>query len=320
MKDKAIHIIVTCTKRKSRPVPRELQLGTVPGRSVHKVSATWLERLQSNRLPLMLASELYAGDQWQIAKSLPEVAYDNGIDACLWICSAGYGLVPASAMIHPYSATFSASHPDSVRRLEHGNGLAIATWWERLMEWRGPVPSACRSLTELARRYPSRPILVVASPVYLGAMRTDLEAAASALESSDLLTIVSAGSERRGPLAKNILPCDSRLQPVLGGALMSLNVRVARKLLADAGQQPLRCQELAVEFEKLLYRQPDRVTFRRATMTDLQVRTFIQDELKRDNGARPSPLLRRLRDLGRACEQKRFRLIFESVRGNDRVG
>jgi len=267
----------------------------------------------------MPASELYAGDQWLIAKSLPDVARGNGLEANLWVCSAGYGLIPASAMIHPYSATFSASHPDSVRRLDPGAGAVISAWWDRLMEWRGPMPGSCRSLAELARTHPSRPILMVASPVYLGAMRGDLEAAASALESPDLLTIVSAGSERRGRLAGNILPCDSRLQPALGGALMSLNVRVARKLLAEAGQWPPRCHELAVELERLLDRQPDRTVYRRSTMTDAQVRAFIRDQLKRDYSARPTPLLRLLRDLGRACEQKRFRSIFESVRGNDRV-
>jgi len=49
-------------------------------------------------------------------------------------------------------------------------------------------------------------------------------------------------------------------------------------------------------------------------MTDEQVKVFIRDALRQDARQRPTPLLARLREHNRACEQSRFVSLFRQVR------
>jgi hypothetical protein len=53
--------------------------------------------------------------------------------------------------------------------------------------------------------------------------------------------------------------------------------------------------------------------FDRTRMTDADVAKRIEQELAIDPRAKKSVLLRRLRDEGFACEQKRFGSIFDEV-------
>ncbi|HQU44258.1 MAG TPA: hypothetical protein PK867_15665 [Pirellulales bacterium] len=315
MQIERINLVVTCTKRKRLPVPRELRLGSAVAPSVKRTARCWLNRLATNTSPCVAAEDLYAGDQWSIARSLPAVAAKNGSQVSLWVCSAGYGLIPASAGVHAYSATFSSNHPDGVGACMRGarEGL-LADWWELLAAWQGPAPGEPRTLGELARRNSSSPLLVVASAAYVAAMRRDLEQASRCLDNPKSLTIVSAGSNRTGALAPHFLPCDARLRSLLGGSLMSLNARVARRLLLRYPATSLRCDELSVEFERLLRREPRPAPLDRRPLTDDQAKRFIRQCLKSNPSARYTPSLRLLRKRGWACEQKRFRALFAEER------
>src|SRR5687768_9464542 len=99
-----INLVVTCAKRKSLPVADGLHLGKVlPEAPIQERAAAWLRRLQAHEGPTTSAAELYIGEQWFVLRDFlreaPEVR--------LWVCSAGYGLVPGDAPVAGYSATFS---------------------------------------------------------------------------------------------------------------------------------------------------------------------------------------------------------------------
>ena len=312
---KTVNVVVTCTKQKTVPIPKELRLGLVRSSTLEKRAERWISKLKSSRATTTPAETLYSGDHWQIAKSLTRVGLANGLRVQLWVCSAGYGLVAIGSQLHPYSATFSASHPDSVRMGRHRrlDASVLAEWWELLMHWKGPAPGEARSITDLVKSHPKRPLLVVASSVYLGALRTDLENALRNLHDPQLLTIVSAGTDRIGELSPHVLPCDARLQRVLGGALMSLNVRIAKRILSRPEPWPFSHSKLVKSFDRLLAKQPPKLTYDRVSMTDNEVQRFIHRRLKKNSEMRPTPMLRFLRDSGFACEQKRFRALFQKV-------
>ena len=315
MSARVANIIVPCTKRK--PVPAEdcLQLGRVAGSTIVELAKQWISRLQTTTSSSRSADELYSGDHWQIARSLPEVASGRGVEVRLWVCSAGYGLIPSWAPLKPYSATFSTHHKDSVlRRLASLSGGTIHEWWTQLAKWPGPVPGEPRTLSDLARDTKHSPLIFVASDVYLRAVGTDLEDARNALADPRLLTIVSGGGTPSGVLRSHLLPCNARLQSLLGGALMSLNVRTVRRILSHVERWPLHCDDLAAEFQKLVDGQPDFEQPQRRSMTDDKVRQFVQRHLAKNPLQCVSPLLRRLRDSGCACEQKRFGKLFLQVR------
>jgi hypothetical protein len=307
-----VNVVVTCTKRKTRPAPSQLRLRSVKAKSIDDRVTDWILRLKKIKTSTVTASSLYSGDQWQIAHSLPDAVTAGTVR--LWVCSAGYGLISAEASIKPYSATFSASHPDSVRTSGDDNRISsIRNWWNQIAEWEGPEPGAPRTLESLAKQYPRSPLIVIASSVYLRAMDEDVLRAASALRSTQQLLVISGGTDESGSLRDYLVPCDGRFQALLGGALMSLNIRLARKLLAESERWPLHRDSLRERYRRLLDRQPTVVTYDRQPMTDEDVLAIIRAWLTEEPTLKHSPMLRRLRDQGFACEQKRFQSLFRKV-------
>src|SRR5262245_57877343 len=107
-------ILASCSSRKRLPVPPGLRLGGVRGRDVRERAGHWWQRLMDHRSERLPATDLYAGGHWSVVRRLPTVARARGLEPALWVISAGYGLVPATAWLHAYSATFTPGDPDSV--------------------------------------------------------------------------------------------------------------------------------------------------------------------------------------------------------------
>jgi hypothetical protein len=293
-----LHIIVTCTERKTSKVPERLHLRDVPDGEPWERASNWVERLATEvTTPALPASDLYAGEHWTRAKALPVLAVD--IQAQLWTCSAGYGLIPATAFVRPYAATLSPGHADSVPDGRTG----AAAWWEAIASWEGPEPGQPRTFRELAKSDSDATFLLVLSATYLQACRADIEAA-RAVTDSDRFMIVSAGTRESHPLGASLLPASARLQAHLGGTRQVLNVRIAEELLK--GQ--LTSRAAATErLESLLKQHPHMERYDREKFSDdTDVIDWIREEYKHGRGSSASRMLRALRDSGRACEQKRF--------------
>jgi hypothetical protein len=308
-----VHVIVTCTKRKTRPPHPGLRVRDVRAPTAEARADAWIARLRAAAGDFVPARRLYAGDHWSVALSIPDAA-PAALDVRLWVCSAGYGLIPVDAPLAPYSATFSQTHEDAVDRGIPGvpRYEAWSTWWTRIAGWEGPVPGEPRSFAALAAADPGASLLVIAAAPYLRALSGDLHDAVPALGDPGRLAIVSAAARHLRGLADHVVPFDDRLQQRLGGGDMSLNVRVARELLRQ-GVEPVR-GELARAAEGLARDLERRGGPVRPPQTDAEVRAFIRAELERDPSARWTPLLRRLRDeRGLACEQKRFRGLFKTT-------
>lgn len=227
--------------------------------------------------------------------------------ATTWVCSAGYGLVPITAPLRPYAATFAFGHPDSVG----STADSIQRWWDRHSEWQGPVAGAPRSLASLATQTPGTHMLVVLSAMYLRACARDLVALAENLRQSDQLTIISVGGSAPRELQEFVLPADSHLQTVVGGTLGALNVRLAAELLQTAPNTPPNRQAFADGLSRLRQQAGQRPVFQRTPMTDEQVRAFILERLTENSTH--TAMLRQLRDSGLACEQKRFANLFAAT-------
>jgi hypothetical protein len=310
----SVNILVTCTKRKRFAAPARLRLGAVGKGEPGDVARRWTDRLEQTNASKVHAASLYAGDHWQIAAGLPAAAAACGVKAGLWVLSAGYGLIAGSARVAPYSATFSVGHADEVlSRFKDHNPSAIRDWWASLSRWPGPQPNDPRTITDLVIRNPRTPIVVIASPKYLAAIQDDLLTARSVLADPATLIVVSAGARGRGPLAESMIACSARLQAALGGALMSLNARVARCIIEKGPTYPWTL----AGFQRLLEALPmDEAAGRspaRKAVTDEEVRVFVRNALNANPRARHTSLLREYRETGYACEQKRFGRLFKEV-------
>jgi len=314
-----VHIIVSCTDRKRARIPAKLRLRSIRARSIAERAKKWWSRLQQHQNKAIPAENLYAGDHWAVARTLPEVAKKAGFRPHLWVASGGYGLVPVEAQLRPYSATFARGHPDSV----HGSSrnwlsreeLAQA-WWKQLARFRGPCRGAPRSVTQLVRQDPGAYLLVAASLDYVRAMEIDLLEAAAQLRQPDrLLIITKPGGIDRSPLRRHVIPSSAVLQQGLGGARISLHARVARQILEKAKRGGLSARIFAQHYRRLIKRSRAVPKIKRQSMSDEELHRFIREGLGRMPGAGWTPLLRSLRESGRACEQKRFKRLFQEVTG-----
>ncbi len=318
-----IHILASCTNLKRFPVPRELHLRAVRGKSVVDRANNWWRRLKSHRGESVRAVDLYTGQHWAIVRELPAVAEGAGLNPQLWVLSAGYGFIPASARIHPYSATFSSSNPDTVitHAPEAGSKEeSLQTWWVQLGRFKGPDRNAPRSIGELARRDPGAVIVIVASPTYVRAIELDAIEATRALEGSQHLLVISGRMEGRcSPLRDHLILSDASLRESLGGALFSLHARMARWVLEAAKHTALTVGAVRSRVNHLAEDAIEFVRPNRQRLTDTEIQTFIQRTLPELPHPSHSSLLRILRKNGWACEQGRFKAIYSQVVGTHAV-
>ena len=311
-----LNIIVSCTNRKSRQIPNPLQLRSLAHLEVGERFEQWRERLDGRFAKPGAAKTLYQGDHWQVALALPKCAARNDIEARLWVCSAGYGLVPLEAELQPYAATFAAGHADSIYTGTEDSSIyeTSSRWWELLTKWDGPEKKTPRSLTQLITQFSTDAFLFVGSETYLNAVRHDLKQAVSRISDPDRFLLISAGGGESPELATYYAPVDARYQSEVGGTLSALNVRVARLALqlcktGEFSRSDLQAK-LSVKQESL----PAFRTFNRDKITDEDVIEFVQGELSDDGSVSKTALLRVLRDSGRACEQKRFFSLYRMAK------
>ena len=264
-----------------------------------------MQRLNTSDLDTVRAENLYAGEHWDIARGLANLAATGFARPTLWIASAGWGLIPIDAAIRPYSATFSTRHPDSVSHDAQG----AQDWWSALADWEGPTPGAARSLTSLVSDHPRDRILLVLSEPYFAACGVDLRAAIATAKDS-MISIIAAGVTPQPTFAAWQLPADARLQNHVGGSLGSLNVRIAADVLAtgivDHGA-------MSRYLRRRLAAAPDRPTYERHRLADDEVITFICGRRATNKNRSRTSLLRELRDEGMACEQSRFADLFATA-------
>jgi hypothetical protein len=307
----AINLISNCTARKKHIPDARVCLRSLEAMSESERLKRWLSRLhEMDNEAVCAAGDLYCGDGWSsIQTAVAKFRKREALN--LWVASAGYGLLSSEDIVVPYSATFSAGQDDSVTadRDPAGN----QRWWNGLTKRMSNTSRPVVSVSELARTFPSAPLLVGVSPDYLWAMMADLLAASKALFDPDLLVIVSAGTKKAGDLTPFLLPCDARLEHRLGGARTSLNARIVAYILNRFSAEELRMPILQKHFKNILSRAPEARTYDRKRMTENQVETFIRKALRKKPRASFSALLRGLRDSGMACEYKRFRQMFRAI-------
>jgi hypothetical protein len=299
-----VHVIVTCANRMSRPIPEYLQLGQVPGRTQGERARGWIARLdKAGNAPQVATVELYAGEHWSVARRFPAM-HLPGEEVRLWACSAGYGLVPAQALIVPHHATLTPGQADSVPG-------PFASWWSLLGEWDGPASGYPRSICALVAADPTAVYMLVLSKNYLGACGVDIAAACERLPDPDRLFIVSAGGRPEGNLAAFAVPADARLQAHFGGTRRALNARIGAHLL----ERGIRSKdEASGHLARLLATQPTIPRYNRKRQSDRELLDAIAARLTQTPTTSANKLLRELRDGGLACEQRRFsRLYREAV-------
>jgi hypothetical protein len=308
---KVVNVVVTCSKDKRFAVPDSCFLRQVTASTLECRLDEWQKSTIRQWNARVRVLDLYSGDHWATVKSFrsPSAKLE------MWVCSAGFGLLHVDDLVPPYAATFSPSHPDFV-----GAGLAKdlrasapAEWWRQIQSrWQGELSRHPRSLADLMQSRNDEKFLVVASANYLNAIADDLKTGLSRLSDRDNLVVVSAGTNLLEGLNDNLVPCDARMQLMVGGAMRSVNTRLAAKILREA-EDPLSVGDLRHRYGRMLEDLPPIPRFDRKQLSDSEISEFIRSRFRSGVATSHSKLLRALRDEGIACEQKRFASLFRRV-------
>jgi hypothetical protein len=314
-----INIIVTCTKRKHLPPSAGLRLRDIRTEDMDEGFATWVQHLSTSKSKPTIARELYAGDHWTVVKTLEEVASSSGLEALVWVCSAGYGLIALDTKIKPYSATFSVNDADTVCKWSTPDSSKNLSrlWWQLHTQWSGPNELQPRSVKDIAAKYPDSPILVVASQPYLKAILEDVRMALRTLHDTQLLCVISAGTNSILSIDSNLLPCNATLQAEVGGSLNSLNARLARTILSELGENIFKVSNLRAQFSARIATTPPLDKSKRKIMRDSEVQNFILAALKENPRVSWTRALSKFRESGSACSQERFAFLFKHVEPRD---
>lgn len=309
----ALHIVATCTDRKSQsPVVR---LRDARGRSVTERFTHWREAIRNSKANRTAAADLYQGGYWSVVQDLPVVAQAMGWQPKLWVSSAGYGVVPSTMALVPYSATFTPGHADSVTKATRDD-VAMIDWWHCATASRSKLG---RSVTSIVDEDPRATVLVLTSPLYVSAMARDLAASIGQVRGRGGVFIVSSKVPACEPvLEESWIPSRGDLQQALGGALVSLHARAARQLLRLVKPGDFVKENVPTMTKKLEAEVTGEVKKRvsGAAMSDDDVLRFIRAKVAQNPKASHTGLLRELRANGQACEQGRFRRLFGQVKSS----
>lgn len=230
----------SCTMTKSLPAARSLSVASLPRTSGEKRAEQWRSRIDAWQGERRVAMELYCGGHWSVVRGLAEAEVGNGLLS--FVVSAGYGLVSTGVSLAPYAATFALGHADSVA-IEKGKAgpSENVAWWNQLCAWRPAGVTGVRSISAAVKKWPQRVHLFALSPNYLDAISEDLAQARQQLADPQNLIVISTGRKQHGDLNGNIVTAPADLQTLIGGALVSLNVRGVE--IATGNLQSQHCGE-----------------------------------------------------------------------------
>ena len=313
MGSKTLHLIVSCTKRKSLEVPTELQMRRFTQKNIRTKLNRWVKAIDSSPSISLRAFDLYIGDHWSVVRDIYKHAgLLNNVKLHVWVCSAGYGLVNIEAKLKPYSATFSSGDIDSIEVSSESNDRE--TWWDGFASSDISGINSPRSIRELMKNASSDTFLFCLSDSYLRSVGKDLTLGINSGIEPENILILSTGHKGTGILGTHQIPSSSTLTKHLGGSLNSLNTRVARMMIMDASKYPLVLGVQKKRMSSLLKTLRPVVKLNRTRLSDAEVIGFIKKELNLEDNASNSKLLRRLRDSGLACEQSRFSNLYRYVK------
>jgi len=337
-----LHIIANCANRKR--VPPETELKSISHTAAVEERATaWWKKLNAASAPnsqdgnlfqeddgRIKVKNLYVGSYWATIRNLPQIAEVSGFDSSLWVISAGYGLISSDDQINSYSATFTPGNENSITNSEKEvtyRNKILRQWWNKISGFSLPNNSSPRKISQLLRENSNDKFLIVASADYLSAIEEDLLEGVSRLDSLDNILIITSKSFSNDKLQNNIVPADARLQCnsncegncqthlVPRGVRGTISAALAATIIKKAKETGFNAQTIKQFVEKRIKESPNLISFDRTRLNDDEVRKFINKESKALPSASCSFLLRKMRNEGLACEQKRFKSIYWATKG-----
>lgn len=275
-------------------------------RSIDDLAGQWLTRLKKASTST-LAGDLYLGRSIVEAKKVAAA-----LDAALYVASAGVGLVRHTDSVPFYDLTVSGGE-STIAPILKRLGAAASDWWSALNRAKGQA-QPLSALVEL--RQVDIAFLALPSS-YIELISDDLATLRGpAADKLRIFTSTSGARQVPGHLQRQVMPYDERLEslPAFAGTRTEFPQRAMRHFINVLNGHRMKSADaylaVAASMSHLAVPQvPERVR-----QSDDQIKDLLRKnwETYQGNSAR---LLRFLRDDALvACEQSRFRSIWQSVK------
>lgn len=291
-----VAIVTSCTKRKAGR--DRVDLAQLPeSTSLIRLARAW-RRVIARADSQMPAHSLYRG------RSIRDtVSVASRLESPWYLVSAGLGLIRSVQVVPAYECTVAAGSDLDLRL--RALGCSTAVWWNALTQ-DNPAP--------LSRVIERAPTLLALPSSYLCMVQDDL-ARVTPARARHLRIFTSGAGAQCVPdhLKGSVMPYDGRLESVRGfaGTQSDFAQRALRHFVEvlQATFMPLEKARDTVSASLANRRRRPRRVGRR--MTDDEIRHVLETQWGRHSGS-STKLLRYLRDEARiACEQKRFRRLWQ---------
>lgn len=293
-------VVATCSARKKKlPVP-SLLAKNLPRGAQTAVGEIWLKRLAlvegKDRLAVR---DLYVGRSFKRVLTISE---KGGFR--LLVISAGLGLLDVSTKAPSYDLTLAPAVPQSVPA-RVASQFVPSEWWRTVIS--GPYSTSMRSLSAGRGR-----VLISLTHNYAGLVGQSLASLPSATKSR--LRIFGSGLKPHLPtvLHSQIVEYDARLDQIHPGTRLDAGSRAMAHFVEVIGNAPIsdvKTDQAAVE-----------AAFSGIVVPEVPVRTRVSDAtLTRlvvgfaSSGLSATAALKRLRAENIACEEGRFRRLFDEA-------
>lgn len=316
------HVIVTCVSQKRVPRVESIADDDIKKSNLSQLYEQWISKLENSNLPKIKAIDLYQGDLWNKYIQLYKLVSGLG-SAKLWVISAGHGLIEADSEVVPYAITFQREkhiHDSLFNKLDDaaisslGRKNILREWWKKVTSGESKT-KICELLTESP---PEDNFLFVLGNGYLEAILPDLNEGIYSRKSGKDVIIISNSKKtsETKDLGQNLLFYSPNFRNLPGTNSVTVNASIAIELVKNVDSTNFlpkpNISELNLFLQELssTVKVTDKID--RDKSSDDDVYSFIKSALEEDEVS-GSILIRKYRDMGKACEQKRFMGIYREV-------
>ena len=281
--------------------------------SLDHVAQTWGKRIRG-ATPKLHPGRLYCGRAFMEGQKAA-----GCLGAGLTVISAGYGLVSEQEEIAPYSLTVVPGNTDSIARKVPRSEWAPNAWWRTLGE---NTPAKINLRTYFEKREPDL-ILISLSAGYAYLLQDEFQDLTPDQKLRLRIFCAADSSVVLPTVVDNVMPYDARLDgpdSPIRGTMSDFSGRALHHYARRVRDGIIRGTDLSEDRADLMTLTKDwgyPYRPRRKRQTDGEIITFILRNWSR-TGVSTSASLRLLRESGYACEQGRFRDLFNrAIVGQD---
>jgi hypothetical protein len=296
--------VTNCTGRK-RQASTSLQLSDLNRQGTAScLAANWVTALKGS-------AREHAAKEFYVGRGFSEVLKTaDYLGSSIAIVSAGLGLISGDEKIPSYDLTVTEGK-NNVLKLMNSPDRTSMIWWQALQKELG----VSRPFEKMISEHLGKIILIALPSTYLAMIEHELQSLPSAMMSR--LRIFTSELGRRSmstQLQKQAMPYDERLETTsYSGTRSDFPQRSLRHFVMQLCAESLSVSEASVRVMQSLEHQKWRLVPDRVKKTDEQIIDCLNVHWNAYGGA-SGRLLRCLRDdLGVACEQSRFRLLWKQV-------